>query len=105
MAIVQGAILVLLIVGLDMLKNQSQNINIIMANLQEFKDLLTRVDAATNNIAADLVRLADQIAAGGLSEKDEAEISAALKLAAEKLEEVAAVNPEPEPPIDPVEPG
>ena len=97
MAIVQGAILVLLIVALDMLKNQGRQIQTIMANLQEFKDLLTRVDEATNNIAEDLKRLAAQIEAGGLSEKDEAEISEALKLAAEKLEAVAAVNPEPEP--------
>jgi type II secretory pathway component PulM len=104
MAIATGAILVLLIVGLDMLKNQGRLIQTIMANLQDFKDLLTRVDVATNNIAADLVRLADQIAAGGLSSADEAEISAALKLAAEKLEAVAAVNPEPEPEPTPEEP-
>lgn len=97
MAIVQGAVLVLLIVALDMLKNQGRKIESIMANLQDFKDLLTRVDEATNNIAEDLKRLAAQIEAGGLSEKDEAEISEALKLAAEKLEAVAAVNPEPEP--------
>lgn len=97
MAIVQGAILVLLIVALDMLKNQGRQIQTIMANLQEFKDLLTRVDEATNNIADDLKRLAAQIEAGGLSAKDEFEISEALKLAAEKLEAVAAVNPEPEP--------
>lgn len=97
MAIVQGAILVLLIVALDMLKNQGRQIQTIMANLQEFKDLLTRVDEATNNIADDLKRLAAQIEAGGLSAKDEFEISEALKLAAEKLEQVAAVVPEPEP--------
>jgi len=105
MAIVLGAVLVLLIVGLDMLKNQGRNITIIMANLQDFKDLLTRVDAATNNIAEDLKRLAAQIEAGGLSAKDEFEISEALKLAAEKLEAVAAVVPEPEPPVEPIEPG
>lgn len=103
MAIVQGAILVLLIVALDMLKNQGRQIESIMANLQDFKDLLTRVDTATNNIAEDLKRLAAQVEAGGLTQKDEFEISEALKLAAEKLEAVAAVNPEPviEPPVDP----
>lgn len=102
MAIVQGAVLVLLIVALDMLKNQGRKIESIMANLQDFKDMLTRVDAATNNIADDLKRLAAQIEAGGLSAKDEFEISEALKLAAEKLEAVAAVNPEPEsePPVE-----
>lgn len=96
MAIVLSVVLVVLaIAGLDMLKNQGHQINNIMANFQEFKDLLTRVDEATTNIAADLKRLADQIAAGGLTAEEETEISEALKLAAEKLEAVAAVNPEP----------
>lgn len=98
MAIVLSTVLVILsCVALDMLKNQGHKLSIIMANLQDFKDLLTRVDVATNNIAEDLKRLAAQIEAGGLSEADEAEISEALKLAAEKLEAVAAVTPEPEP--------
>lgn len=104
MAIVLSTVLVILsCVVLDMLKNQGQKIESIMATLQDFKDLLTRVDAATTNIAEDLKRLAAQIEAGGLSAKDEFEISEALKLAAEKLEAVAAVNPEPvvEPPVEP----
>ncbi len=108
MAIVLSVVLVILAcVALDMLKNQGHKLSIIMANLQDFKDLLTRVDVATNNIAEDLKRLAAQIEAGGLSAKDEFEISEALKLADEKLEAVAAVTPEPEPepPVDPVEPG
>lgn len=106
MAIVLSVALVILVcVALDTLKNQGHKLSIIMANLQDFKDLLTRVDVATNNIAEDLKRLAAQIEAGGLSAKDEFEISEALKLAAEKLEAVAAVTPEPEPPVDPVEPG
>lgn len=108
MAIVLSVVIVILAcVALDMLKNQGRKIESIMSNLQDFKDLLTRVDVATNNIAEDLKRLAAQVEAGGLSAKDEFEISEALKLAAEKLEAVAAVNPEPapEPPVDPVEPG
>lgn len=96
MAIVLSGVLIMLAgVALDALKNQGQKLSIIMANLQDFKDLLSRVDVATNNIAEDLKRLAAQIEAGGLSAKDEFEISEALKLAAEKLEAVAAVNPEP----------
>ena len=95
MAIVLSAILVVIaVVTLDMLKNQGRQIQTIMTTLQEFKDLLARVDVATTNIAADLVRLADQIAKGGLTSEEETEISEALKLAAEKLEAVAAVNPE-----------
>ena len=99
MAIATGAILVLLIVGLDMLKNQGRNIQTIMTQLEMFKDLLLRLEAATTNIAADIKRLADQVAAGGLTEKEEIEISEALKAAAEKLEEVASITPEP--PVDP----
>ena len=96
MAIVLSGVLIMLAgVALDALKNQGQKLSIIMANLQDFKDLLSRVDVATNNISEDLKRLAAQIEAGGLSAKDEFEISEALKLAAEKLEAVAAVNPEP----------
>ena len=85
-----------------LLEEQAKQIQTIMATLQDFNDLLTRVDVATTNIAEDLKRLAAQVEAGGLSEADEAEISEALKLAAEKLEAVAAVTPEPapEPPVE-----
>ena len=106
MAIVLGiGCVALLVAVLDMLKNQGQQIQNIMASLQDFKDLLTRVDVATNNIAEDLKRLAAQIEAGGLSSADETKIAEALKLAAEKLEAVAAVNLEPEPEPAPEEPG
>ena len=86
----------------ELLQIQAAQIQTIMTQLEMFKDLLLRLEAATTNIAADIKRLADQVAAGGLSEKDELEISAALKLAAEKLEEVAAVTtePTPEPPVE-----
>ena len=95
MAIATGAILVLLIVGLDMLKNQGRQIQTIMANIKDFQDQLDRIGVATDNIAADLVRLADQIEKGGLSAADETAIVDSLRAAAEKLEGVAAVNPEP----------
>ena len=95
MAIATGAILVLLIVGLDMLKNQGRQIQTIMANIKDFQDQLDRIGVATDNIAADLVRLADQIEKGGLSAADETAIVDSLRAAAEKLAGVAAVNPEP----------
>ncbi len=103
MAIVLSVVLVVIaVVTLDALKNQGHKLSIIMATFQDFQDQLTRIGAATENIAADLVRLADQIAKGGLTTEEETEISDALKLAAEKLEAVAAVNPEPtpEPPVE-----
>lgn len=105
MAIVLSVILVVIaVVALDMLKNQGRQIQTIMATFKDFQDQLARISAATENIAADLVRLADQIAQGGLTSEQETEISEALKLAAEKLEAVAAVNPEPTPEPDPVDP-
>ena len=88
----------------DGLEQQANKLEFIMATLKDFQDLLARVDVATNNIAEDLKRLAAQIEAGGLSAADETKIAEALKLAAEKLEAVAAVNPEPVPdPVPPVE--
>ena len=92
--------------GLDevlvMLKKQAKQIQSIMASIKDFQDQLDRIAAATDNIAADLVRLANQIEQGGLNATDEAAIVESLRAAAEKLEGVAAVNPEApvEPPIE-----
>jgi len=96
MAIVLSIVLVVIaVVALDMLKNQGRQIQTIMANIKDFQDQLDRIGVATDNIAADLVRLADQIEKGGLSAADETAIVDSLRAAAEKLEGVAAVNPEP----------
>jgi uncharacterized protein YoxC len=115
MAIATGAILVLLIVGLDMLKNQGRKLSIIMATFQEFQDQLAVIATATTgisdstlNISEDLKRLSDTITAGGIDSVSEAELLAVLttsatKLseAATKLKEVADINPEPvEPPVE-----
>lgn len=116
MAIVQGAVLVLLIVALDMLKNQGRKIESIMANLQEFKDQLAVIATATVeisdstlNISEDLKRLKNSIEQGGIDAVSETELlsvltASATKLseAAAKLKEVAAVvpEPEPEPPVE-----
>lgn len=80
----------------------AQQIQFIMATLAEFKAALDKITAATDNIAADLKRLADKIEQGGISATDEAELLATLNAAATKLEEVAAINSEPTPePTDP----
>ena len=115
MAIATGAILVLLIVGLDMLKNQGRNILSIMATFQDFQDQLAVIATATTgisdstlNISEDLKRLADTITKGGIDSVSETELlnvltASATKLseAAAKLKEVADINPEPvEPPIE-----
>lgn len=109
MAIATGAILVLLIVGLDMLKNQGRNILSIMATFQDFQNQLAVIATATDgisdstlNISEDLKRLADAITKGGIDSVSEAELlsvltASATKLseAATKLKEVADINPEP----------
>jgi uncharacterized protein YoxC len=121
MAIATGAILVLLIVGLDTLKNQGRNILSIMATFQDFQDQLAVITTATTgisdstlNISEDLKRLAEAITKGGIDAVSETELLAVLtasatKLseAAAKLKEVADINPEPvvEPPVEPIEPG
>jgi len=115
MAIVLGAVLVLLIVVLDMLKNQGRQISSIMATFQDFQDQLAVITTATDgisnstlNISEDLKRLADAITKGGIDAVSETELLAVLtasatKLseAATKLKEVADINPEPvEPPVE-----
>jgi hypothetical protein len=57
---------------------------------------LAEIDAATNNIAADIERLKAQITVG-MTPEQVAEVQAVLDAAAVKLQAVAAVVPEPEP--------
>lgn len=72
----------------------------IMATQEQFNQVITRIDEATNNIAADLRSLKDVIAGAGLPASVEDEVLARLDSAATKLEEVAAEteDEEPEPP-------
>lgn len=72
-----------------------------MATEQDFLTSLGRIDAATDNIAADLRALADQIAGGGLSSTIEGSVLAKLNDAATKLEAVAATTPDGEPTPEP----
>ncbi len=66
---------------------------IIMAKIDELKDLLDRVNAATDNIAADIKNLSGQIGTG-MSDADVATVQAGLEAAAVKLEAVAAETPD-----------
>jgi hypothetical protein len=59
---------------------------------------LAEIDAATNNIAADIELLKAQIGVG-MTPEQVAEVQAVLDAAAAKLQGVAAVVPEPEPPL------
>lgn len=73
----------------------------IMATQAEFGAVLTRIDTATNEVAADLQALRDQIAGAGMSAEDEAAILAGLDAAASRLE---GIGRDPENPV-PVEGG
>lgn len=65
----------------------------IMATLADLQAQLARIDAATDNIAADIRNLSAKIGTG-LSDADVATLQAGLEAAAVKLEGVAAVTPD-----------
>jgi archaellum component FlaC len=73
-------------------KIKHQNFTI-MSKQEEITAQLSRINDSTNNIAADLQRLADQIS-GGLSASEADGVVSQLKAAADKLSDIAAINPE-----------
>lgn len=79
-------------------------LNSIMASEQDFLDLLGRIDVATDNIAADLRAIKDQLTNAGLPSSVEESIKAKLEATAVKLEAVAAETPDGEPTPAPSEP-
>lgn len=79
-----------------------QKLETAMATLTSFKDLLAAVDAETNRIAAKIQSLVDQLAAGGMTEAEEAEALSGLTAVADRLKTIGAdpANPIPvEPPV------
>jgi hypothetical protein len=62
----------------------------IMATQVQFNEALQRIDVATNNIAADLRKLKDQIEGAGLPQEVEDQVLATLEEKATKLESIAA---------------
>lgn len=72
---------------------------IIMAKQEQFDALLQRLDATTNDIAADLTLLKEQIAAGTISDESLAKLDSNIA----KLEALGASteNPVPVEPTDP----
>lgn len=68
-----------------------------MPTKQEFQDAINEITSATDNIAADIDRLAQQ-AEGGLSAADATDFVNQLKAVGTKLREVADKNPETTPP-------
>lgn len=83
---------------LNLLKSK---IEIMGQKLDEILAQVSGINDATNNIAADLERLAGQIS-GGLSAAEADSVIADLKTAADKLKAIADINPEDVPPPPPV---
>lgn len=81
------------------IKNQNKEL---MARTQEqWESILTRIDAATTNIAQQLRDLKDQIANQGLPADVEEAIFTRLDTAATQLEQVGASPENPVPPVEP----
>ncbi len=71
-----------------------------MAKIDDINTLLTEINDSTNNIAADLDRIAQQ-AEGGLSAQEAESVVTQLRSASDALKAVAARNPETSEPTEP----
>lgn len=66
----------------------------IMAKIDDINALVQGINDSTNNIAADLERIAGGLT-GGLTAAEADSVIAELQAAADKLKAVADINPEP----------
>jgi methyl-accepting chemotaxis protein len=83
------------------IKSINSKLEIMGEKLDQIKEQLSGINDATNNIAADLERLAGQIS-GGLTAEEATSVVDDLKATASKLKAIADINPEPtEPPTEP----
>lgn len=78
------------------IKNLKKQFKQMGAKQDEIKALISGINDSTNNIAADLERIAGGLS-GGLSADEADGVIAELKTAADKLKAVADTNPEPDP--------
>lgn len=65
-----------------------------MSKLDDINALVAGINDSTNNIAADLERIAGGLS-GGLTAAEADSVIAELQAAADKLKAVADINPEP----------
>ena len=87
------------------LEEVSQKLEIIMATLQSFKDVLTKQSDLIKNIAADVNGLIETINVSGITALEEDEVLAILQKQSDALTALAAIVPEapaPDPVPDPV---
>lgn len=88
---------------LSEIKSINTKLEIMGEKLDAIKAELSAINESTNNIAADLDRLADQIT-GGLTSAEADSVVSELKSTSEQLKAIAAKNPETGEPTPPVEP-
>lgn len=85
---------------LSIVKAINQKLNNV-ATKQEFQQALADVTSALDNIAADIQRLTDQLAQGGLSEAEEQEVFTQLRAVADRAKSIADTTIDPEVPPTP----
>jgi archaellum component FlaC len=86
------------------LNSINQKLEIMGEKLDAINSVLAEINESTNNIAADLDRLAGQIS-GGLTAAEADSVVAELKTTSDQLKAIAAKNPETgEPTPPPTEP-
>jgi hypothetical protein len=61
-----------------------------MATIQQFEDAIAAINTATNEVAAEVAKLKDIIAGGGLLPAEEATVLASLTEIEAKLKAIAA---------------
>ncbi len=79
---------------LEVLNLLKTKIEIMGEKLDAINAQLSGINDATNNIAADLERLATQVS-GGLTKEEADTVVASLQVAADKLKAIADINAEP----------
>ena len=81
---------------LDIVITNNVKIQTIMATQEQFEAVLSRIDTATTDIAADIRSLKEPITNAGLTQEIEDMILSKLDAAATKLEGIGAETPPPE---------
>lgn len=87
-------------VDVSQLENDLRNIKKLLTQMptkQEFQDALAEVTSSLENMSADITRLTDQLATGGLSEAEEQEVFTQLRAVADRAKAIADKTPEPTP--------
>lgn len=69
-----------------------------MPTKAEFAQIATDLTTALENIAADITRLTDQLAQGGLTDAEEQEIFTQFRAIADRATTIAGQTPDPEAP-------